>query len=260
MTTSSGYTHEQPEPQARAEPDGGTGPETRPLGRSTHTRQELLLALVVGFVLPVGLYYLLRALGVAPVIALLIGGAPALARTVYKVVRERKVDKISLFTLSLLAAGALASFITGSPRWLLAKGGVYTGIIGVWLLWSLRGRTIALEGILTFQKSDEAIAAWEKNWREVPEFRHVMRATTVIWGVGFLLEAVIRVILAYILPVDVVPAVTTVQFIVLLALMLWVAPFYGRKYMTRHGLTTGPDGIGTVRIAPKPSSAENSMT
>lgn len=157
---------------------------------------------------------------------LLCGGAPALTRTIYKVVRERKIDQISLLTLSLLTAGGLASFITGSPRWLLAKGGVYAGIIGAWLLWSLRGRTMAFEGILTFQRSNEAIAAWETNWREFPEFRHVMRAVTVLWGVGFLLEAVIRVVLAYTLPVDAVPAVTTVQFIVLLGLMLWftVAP------------------------------------
>ncbi|WP_433386108.1 VC0807 family protein [Micromonospora sp. KLBMP9576] len=137
--------------------------------------------MVTGFVLPVGLYYLLRAVGVDPVIALLVGGAPALVKTLWTVIRQRRIDKISLFTLSLLVAGALASLITGSPRWLLAKGGVYTGIIGLWLLWSLRGRTIALEGILTFQTSDAAIAAWERNWREVPEVRHVMRATTVIW-------------------------------------------------------------------------------
>ena len=165
--------------------------------------------------------------------------------------RERTVDKISLFTLSLLAAGALASLITGSPRWLLAKGGVYTGIIGVWLLWTLRGRTIAFEGILTFQRTTETVEAWEANWRDSPEFRHVMRAVTGIWGLGFLLEAGIRVTLAYTLPVDTVPIVTAAQFIALLALMLWIGPKYGRTYMTKHGLEPGPDGIRTVRTATK---------
>jgi len=211
-------------------------------------RRQVLSAVATGFVLPVALYYSLRAAGVDPVIALLIGGVPALIRTVWTVARTQTVDKVSLFTLSLLVAGAATSLITGSPRWLLARGGIYTGLIGVWLLWSLHGRTIAFEGILTFQRTPEAVEAWESNWRESPEFRHVMRAVTVIWGIGFLFEAVIRVLLAYTLPVDLVPAVTAAQFIALLILMLLTAPRYGRRYMTRRGLTTGPDGIRVVPV------------
>lgn len=240
---------QQDQSESQAEATSQEPADAQPVLRPNSTRRQLLLALLAGFVLPVGLYYLLRAVGVDPVIALLAGGAPALARTSYKIARERTTDKISLFTLSLLAAGALASLITGSPRWLLAKGGVYTGIIGVWLLWSLRGRTIAFEGILTFQRTTEAVQAWEANWRDSPEFRHVMRAVTTIWGLGFLLEAGIRVTLAYTLPVDTVPVVTAAQFIALLALMLWIGPQYGRRYMTKHGLETGPDGIRTVRTA-----------
>lgn len=211
-------------------------------------RRRSLIAIMSGFVLPVALYYLLRAIGVDPVIALLAGAAPALLRTIYTIVRQRSMDAISLFTLSLLIVGALASMITGSPRALLARGGLFTGVIGAWILLSLWGRTVAFEGILTFQRTNKAIQAWEANWRDSPEFRHVMRAVTTIWGVGFLLEAVIRVALAYTLPVDAVPAVTTIQFIALFALMLLIAPRYGRRYMTKRGLTTGPDGISTVPI------------
>ena len=209
-------------------------------------RRQILTAVAAGFLLPVVLYYSLRAAGVDPTIALLVGGVPALIRTVWTIVATRTVDRISLFTLSLLVAGAATSLITGSPRWLLARGGIYTGLIGLWLLGSLRGRTIAFEGILTFQRTPETVEAWESNWRESPEFRHVMRAVTVIWGSGFLLEAVIRMLLAFTLPIDLVPAVTAAQFIALLMLMLLIAPRYGRRYMTRHGVTTGPDGIRAV--------------
>ena len=213
------------------------------------TRRQLLTALISGFVLPVVLYYVLRAVGADPAIALLIGAVPALIRAVFTIVRHRTIDRISAFTLSLLVAGALTALVTGSPRWLLARGGVFTGLIGVWILWSLRGRTVAFEGILTFQRTSEAVRAWEANWRNSPEFRHVMRAVTTIWGVGFLLEAIIRVILAYSLPVDIVPAVTAVQFIVLLSLMLLIGPRYGRRFMADRGLTTGSDGITTTRVS-----------
>ncbi|TCC44836.1 hypothetical protein E0H73_45305 [Kribbella pittospori] len=237
--------HAKSGPQAGTRPQATAETNVRP----APARRATLLALLTGFVLPVVVYYLLRAVGADPVVALLAGGTPALARTLYKIVWNRTIDKISLFTLCLLATGALASLITGNPRWLLAKGGVYTGVIGVWLLWSLRGRSIAFEGILTFQRSAAAVKAWEANWLDSPEFRHVMRAVTIIWGVGFLLEAGIRVTLAYALPVDIVPMVTTIQFIALLGLMLWLGPHYGRRYMTRHGLGVGPDGIRPVRTA-----------
>lgn len=241
--------------------DRPADPATGQPGPSMHARREMLLGIATGFVLPVGLYYLLRAFGVDPVIALLVGGAPALAKTLWTMIGKRKIDKISLFTMSLLVAGGLTSLITGSPQWLLARSGVFTGLIGLWLLASLRARPIAFEGILTFQKSEEAIAAWERNWRGSPEFRHVMRATTAIWGVGFLLEAVIRVVLAWTLPVDVVPMVTTVQFIVLIVLMLWIAPVYGRRYMARHGMAVASDGITAIPAdAPSAPAAGEATT
>ncbi|WP_433386110.1 hypothetical protein [Micromonospora sp. KLBMP9576] len=48
--------------------------------------------------------------------------------------------------------------------------------------------------------------------------------------------------------------VTTIQFFVLIGLMLWLAPFYGNTYMARHGMAIATDGITAVRAGAASSS------
>jgi hypothetical protein len=46
---------------------------------------------------------------------------------------------------------------------------------------------------------------WDALWDAEPRFRRIWRVSTVIWGLALLADAVIRVVMAYTLPVDVVP-------------------------------------------------------
>ena len=42
---------------------------------------------------------------------------------------------------------------------------------------------------------------WEKRWN-IPYFRHSMKLMTLVWGLGFILEAAIKVILVYTLSIS----------------------------------------------------------
>ncbi|MFD9210940.1 hypothetical protein ACFVZM_32220, partial [Streptomyces sioyaensis] len=46
----------------------------------------------------------------------------------------------------------------------------------------------------------------EGHWRADPRFRRIWRGLTVLWGCGLLVDAALRVIMAYTLSVDSVPA------------------------------------------------------
>jgi len=50
----------------------------------------------------------------------------------------------------------------------------------------------------------------DRLWGEDPRFRHAWRRITVIWGITSVVDAVIRVVVAYTLPVPVVPAMDPV--------------------------------------------------
>lgn len=55
-----------------------------------------------------------------------------------------------------------------------------------------------------------------------------MRTHTTIWGIGMMLDAVVRVVMAYTLPVDVVPLLNAVQYGVLIVLLLVISIAYSR--------------------------------
>jgi hypothetical protein len=96
---------------------------------------------------------------------------------------------------------------------------------------------------------------WDSMWRRSPNFRRGWRISAVIWGIGLLIDAVIRVIIAYSLPVDVVPAVATALFpvtAVVLIVIDQVNQHYNgiRGMLLGHGPSTaGGDDHGTAPAA-----------
>ena len=51
-----------------------------------------------------------------------------------------------------------------------------------------------------------ASTSWDEMWERVPRFRRIWRVCTVIWGSAILADAVVRVVMAYTLPIGLVPA------------------------------------------------------
>lgn len=167
-----------------------------------------LVTLGVDVVLPVVLYYSLHSAGFSSIVALVAGAAvPALGAAV-KLIKNRQLDMLAVLVVASVALGIALSFASGSPRFLLAKDGLITGAWGAWMLVGPRGArpptyVIArrlMEGRRTF-----GTASWEKLWEQSPDFRRMWRVTTVMWGLALLADAGIRILMAYALPVSVVP-------------------------------------------------------
>ena len=164
--------------------------------------------------------------------ALLLAATIPAVSVIASVIRHRRVDALGLVVVitALLSVGA--SLIAGSPRFLLVKDGWLTGMWGLWFLVSLRTRRPAtylcsrplFQGRRIFDPGKRAWVAsttesWDSIWERSPTFRRIWRVTTIIWGMALLIDAVIRVVMAYTLPINVVPglggALWPVTFIVL---------------------------------------------
>ena len=76
-------------------------------------RRGLVLA-GVEVLAPVVVYYVARALGVAPVPALLLGAPWPAVRVLAALVRRRRVDRLALLLLVLVGATAAVSVPSGS--------------------------------------------------------------------------------------------------------------------------------------------------
>lgn len=201
----------------------GPGAPVRPSGR------RVVLGVVWDVVVPVALYYGLRAAGVSVFAALLAGAVLPAVTTVVQWLRTRSLEGMAGFVAGIMLLGVAAALVGGSPRFLLAKDGWVTGVAGVWFLVSVRARRPLLfhggrpllEGRF---RSDGT--SWDVLWEREPAFRRIWRISTAIWGAAMLLDAAVRVVMAYTLPVDLVPGLGALLWPVTLVVLQLVNGIY----------------------------------
>jgi hypothetical protein len=208
-------------------------PEPAAAGRGGRRAFVALVALDVG--LPLALFYGLRLAGVNQWLALVLGAAAPLVRIVLTAVQARRLETLSAFTLSILAAGTAIGLMTADPRLLLARESYLTGLVGLWTLSTLLARRPLLYDVTIRFMPEDAARAWEQDWAGSPRFRRTLRVMTAAWGGAFLVDATARVVMAYTLPVDLVPFLSTALLVVLLIVIVQATKAYGRRHLRRPG-------------------------
>ncbi|WP_037890842.1 VC0807 family protein [Streptomyces sp. NRRL S-87] len=164
--------------------------------------------------------------------ALLVSGIWPVIDSVIMIAWRRKLDEFAVITLFFMALTAVVSLTgTQSARALLIKDSFVTGLFGLLCLATLLakrplmfyfGRKFATDG------TPESTAWWNGMW-EFEGFRKTIRTMTVVWGVGYLAEAVVRVVLAYVLPTDTMATISPIMIYgVLGALVLWTITYSKR--------------------------------
>ncbi|KNB52575.1 VC0807 family protein [Streptomyces caatingaensis] len=199
-------------------------------------RRRLALQLVFELALPLGGFYGLQALGVGQWAALLVGSLLAVPWVVHGMIKRRRVEAMAVFTLVLMAVGALMTLVTGDARVLLIRDSWLFGLIGLWILGTLPTRrpfVLALsQAVVTARVGEEGRRTWLSQWDGDGVFRRRLRVLTAVWGLGFTLDAGVRVVLATTLPVGWVPLVSTAQWLAVLGGLI----AFHRRYVVRHGL------------------------
>ena len=176
----------------------------------------------LGIVGSTAFYYLMRHLGVSVYAALVVGAVLSLAPALVGLARGHRPGGLEAFFTVLLFAGFAIALVPGDPRFLLAKDAVITTGVGLWFLASLRwadrplayqfARPVA-EGRFGWPRG------WEGLWEREQWFRSMWRTASVLWAAGTLLDAVARVVMAYALPVDLVPGLNLAMFAVTLVVL-----------------------------------------
>ena len=225
---------------------------------SIDPRQDTVLSvrgLSASVLLPLTGYYLLRLVGLEPFAALLITSAVSAVGAARQVVRSRSVLSLDaamlLFTLAAIGQG----LIHGNPRFLLAVDSGLTGLGGLWFL--LTARTERPLGFVIartlFERRFRLMSAvlgrgyrltpepWAAVWDRSAAFRRIWRTSTVIWGVGSIADAVIRLAMAMTLPVDLVPGLNAILYpATFVALQIVTNVYYHRAGL--WGILHAPNG------------------
>lgn len=179
-------------------------------GKGLARRERPLLGLLVDLALPTGLYYGLRGSGLDVYLSLIISAAAPAAYVLYRLAHGRRVDGLGIYVVLTMMLGLGFSLVSGSVQFLLAKEGWLTGLSGVFFLLSLRSRKplayLFAQPMMEGRLRRLPKVSWELLWDRAPAFRRMWRISTVLWGIGLLIDAVLRVVMAYTLPPDSVPA------------------------------------------------------
>ncbi|WP_234384471.1 VC0807 family protein [Streptomyces sp. MMG1121] len=215
------------------------------------------LGIAVDIVVPLLVYYAVRALGAGQGAALLLSGAPPALRLLSGAIRHRRIDGVDLFFTVLLGAAALVSVIGGGPRVLLFKDPVLSLVVGCWVLGTgFTRRPLAFQLGQRLHR-EPAARARAGLWQDCAEFRRALRFLTLAWGAEQLLDGGLGTLAAATLPTDTVPLFTRVVSLSLLALTAVATAAYARHFRARHGLPLlgapdREDGIRTARASVPP--------
>ncbi|MEW2527063.1 VC0807 family protein [Streptomyces sp. NPDC047071] len=181
---------------------------------------ESLTPLIVDAGAPMAAYYALKGAGVGTFTALAVSGVFPAARTVWGLVRDRRLNAFAALVLAVNAVGLALSAVSGDPRLMLAKDSAVSSVIGVGILLSAAcGRplmTTVLKPWVTKNGPDRT-AAWDRLMADDPRFRRYETRFSLVWGTALVTECVLRVIGAYTVPVDTMVGLGTVVLVVTLA-------------------------------------------
>ncbi|MFB9679629.1 VC0807 family protein [Streptosporangium vulgare] len=215
--------------------------------------------MLVDLVLPIGLYYALRAADVGYVASLVVSSLVPGTGMVATLVRERRLDSVGLFMVSAMLVSAGLSVVGGSPRFLLLKGALVMVVAGGWFLATARGpRPLALQFSrpLLEGRVGARDVSWDDLWAVSPRFRRVWRVSTVVWGVGALADAAVRGVIALTLPIDLAVGLGGVQYGAFSVVILVIVNVYQARaglYHPRSDLYLAVPGVsGEGRAAPEP--------
>ncbi|PRP83584.1 hypothetical protein PROFUN_09133 [Planoprotostelium fungivorum] len=225
----------------------------------------IVITLVMDVVIPVALYFILKAY-LQPVWALLIAGAPALLTVILKGIIKRQVDFIGLLVFIAFGISAAIAVVTGDPRILIFEKSIVTAVMGVIFLLTLipmrirahkRGCSICKRGFQlkpflfyilkqmlplgTIQigedvvEGDEIGNKYDWLYEQIREFRKFIFVTTLLWGIGFFIEFIGRLAMVLSpLSLDEVVLYANIFFVVVIVILILSTVLYliyAKKYI-----------------------------
>jgi hypothetical protein len=147
---------------------------------------------------PLGTYLLLRSVvGLNTVLSLVLSGVLPAVGVAITAIQYRKLDIFGVMVLAGIVMGSILGLTTHDARLYLAEGSVPSAIFAVACLASLRSREpliyrIALEFLgPDTRRGRDMISAWPS-----PIFKRAFRNITLAWGIGYLIEAALRMVVA----------------------------------------------------------------
>ncbi|WP_305080414.1 VC0807 family protein [Pseudonocardia sp. ICBG1293] len=193
------------------------GPPAAATGRGAVLRQTVG-SLLVDAALPYLVYVVLTGQGMSDVAALAWSALPPALSVALQAARHRRLNPVGAIVLVTIAAGLATSLLSGDARFAVARDAIQSIAFALLLTGPLVvGRRPLVFGVCRFFGSaqrPDLPEIMERQWAANPVFRRTMRRATGIAALVMVLEAALRITLAYSLAPVVALPILSVQSIV----------------------------------------------
>jgi intracellular septation protein A len=180
--------------------------------------RKLLIPLLWDVGLPAVVYYGAHGLGYDVQTSLVAAAIAALLRVAFVALLHRRLDVIAAVVGGTFAVLLGISLLTNDPRILLAKESVFSGAAGVLLVGScLVGRPLVDTLARKAGKTPD------------PSFRKHLTTMTLLFGAILLIDAIVRLVLIYSLPLDTMANLSPILHVAALALLVGCALWFRKR-------------------------------
>ncbi|MEK4418636.1 VC0807 family protein [Bacillus sp. FSL K6-0268] len=181
-------------------------------------RKSLIFTLVINIIVPY-ISYIVLVPYTSHINALIISSIAPLLETLYSLIRMHKVDVFSAVIFFSLVLSIIAVLIGGNERFILLRESYITGIMGsVFLVSLLFSKPLIFYFARRFSNNPQLDYKWEQS----ASMRRTFRVLTRVWGLTFLFEAMIKIVLVYSLSVETFLLVSTfITYSLIGLIILW---------------------------------------
>lgn len=167
----------------------------------------LLVSIVINAAIPFLLYTLSKKyISSSEVVALSIAALFPIFDSIFGIIRHRQLDLIAVLALLGIVVSLVGVLMGGDTKILLIRESFLTGALGIACFVSLllpRPLMFYFGRQMMAGKDPVKIAQFDAQWQH-PYARFVHRLITIVWGIAYVGEFILRVILVYTLPAAVV--------------------------------------------------------
>jgi hypothetical protein len=196
---------------------------------------------------PLLAYFVLRAAGLSTVLSLVLSGVFPAFGVGFNAIQYRRLDIFGVLVLAGILMGSLLGLTTHNAKLFLVEGSVPSVAFSAACFGSLWTQQpliyrIALELVgRDGARGREIAAAWQ-----YPRFRRAFRIITVVWGVGYLIEAGVRVAVAETAPTGIALVCSKVApYVFAVTLSAWTL-FYGEREKRKAERLAAASDLATV--------------
>jgi hypothetical protein len=202
---------------------------------AAHLKPVSLPRIFIGYaadvVVPMALYYVLHRFGISDAFALGASAASALIVTIVNTIRRKKLDAIGILVIIEIVLSIALFLWLKDRRLILAKPSFYSGVAAIYLIvMAFRPKPMNYDAIRNVGSDGDPrrAAAFDAAFEESPKFRAALRTAEVGWGLSFLADSILRVVIIFTTTPDRAVWLSNIPHIAAIAILIAFSAAMGR--------------------------------